>query len=45
MLALRAEPIAGTVDRSELHLQDSAGLTGHAIAAGVIETTIHLTIQ
>jgi hypothetical protein len=32
-------------DRTELHIQDTAGLTGYAIAAGVIESTIHLAIE
>jgi len=45
MLALRADLIAGTVDRSELHIHDTAGLTRYALAAGVIESTIHLTIE
>ena len=45
MLPLRTELIAGTVDPSELHIQDNAGLSRYAIAAGVIESAIHLTID
>jgi DNA-binding NarL/FixJ family response regulator len=30
---------------SKLHIHDTAGLTRYAIAAGVIESTIHLTIR